>query len=132
MVPRSNPLLPHIRIITIPSGKSFAELYHKIFYKTELETPSFSGYTNTRIIQLTLSTGATQVQTLLAVFWRFAMVRISDNGPTYKTKHFRWSSILSAKIIHPHHNHHHYHHQQKVYSLIKRLLGNYLYWLNLF
>ena len=35
-------------------------------------------------IHLSLNSGSAQVQTLLAACWRFAMVRISDNGPGWK------------------------------------------------
>ena len=35
-------------------------------------------------IQLSLNSGSAQVQTLLAACRRFAMVRISDNGPGWK------------------------------------------------
>ena len=35
-------------------------------------------------IQLTLNSGSAQVQTLLAACRRFAMVKISDNGPGWK------------------------------------------------
>ena len=35
-------------------------------------------------IQLSLNSGSAQVQTLLAACQRFAMVRISDNGPGWK------------------------------------------------
>ena len=31
-----------------------------------------------------LNSGSAQVQILLTVCWRFAMVRISDNGPSWK------------------------------------------------
>ena len=35
-------------------------------------------------IQLSLNSDSAQVQTLLTACWRFAMVRISDNGPCWK------------------------------------------------
>ena len=43
-------------------------------------------------IQLSLNSGSAQVQTLLAACWRFAMVRISDNGPDWN-KSIRPSSV---------------------------------------
>ena len=35
-------------------------------------------------IQLSLNSGSAQVQTLFATCWRFAMLRISGNGPGWK------------------------------------------------
>ena len=47
--------------------------------------PSCSGYhCGTNFNQLSLNLGSAQVQTLLAVYRRFAMVRISDHGPSWK------------------------------------------------
>ena len=37
--------------------------------------------TATNVIQLSLISGCLEVQTLLAAYWRFAMVRISNNSP---------------------------------------------------
>ena len=51
-----------------------------------LKTPWCSAWLSLlhNLIQLSLNSGSVQVQSLLAACWRFAMVRISDNGPGWK------------------------------------------------
>ena len=60
-------------------------------------------------IQLSLNSGSAQVKTLLVACQRFAVVRISDNGPDWKIRlnAFRRSTITQKTIHHHHHRHHH-------------------------
>ena len=61
-----------------------ASLYTAMLDEIDV-VPWCSGYHYCKnSIQLSLNSGSAQIPTLLAVCQRFTMVRISDNGPSWK------------------------------------------------
>ena len=67
-------------------------------------------------IQQSLNSGSAQVEILLAVCWRFAMVRSSDNGPG-------WNNHIT-KTIHHHHHHHHHHNRFEMSQILQKSLNS--------